>query len=123
MICEEAFLSHEGDIRNWAQQLGRQIEGDQLSFHAFFSLGEKPKIIKKHIEDYSFFTRQYLVYMFLDRIPECVIENKHAFLSTDNYDDKPTSTRDPIPIVEIDHKNLRVYEQVRNFIQSIKPKK
>jgi hypothetical protein len=33
MVCERAYLAGEGDIRQWGQQLGRQMAGDRtLSF-------------------------------------------------------------------------------------------
>jgi hypothetical protein len=120
MVCEEAFLAHEGDIRNWAQQLGRQIEGDNLSFHAFLTLGKKTEIIRKRISNRSFYTRQYILYMFLDKIPQCIIKNNNGILSTDNYDDRPTSTRTGFKIKEIDYKETLSYVDVQDFIKAMK---
>ena len=120
MICEEAFLAHEGDIRNWAQQLGRQLEGDNLSFHAFITLGKNDAIVKKSIDNKSFFTRQYTLFMFLDIIPNCVIENRDGILSTDNYDDKPTNTKLKINVVEINYKDILDYKNAKLFIDKVK---
>jgi len=122
MVCEEAFLAHDSDIRNWAQQLGRQFEGGQnLSFHAFLTLGKNNAIVKKIVEGKSFYTRQYTVFMFLDKIPKCVIRDKNGILSTDNYDDKPTSKRENFPIKEIDYKECLEYEKAKEFIKGLKP--
>ncbi len=120
MICEEAFLAHEGDIRNWAQQLGRQLEGDNLSFHAFITLGKNDSIVKKIINNKSLFTKQYTLFMFLDIIPNCVIENGDGILSTDNYDDKPTNRKTEFKICEIDYKCLLEYKKAMNFIHTFR---
>ncbi len=123
MICEEAFLAHEGDIRNWAQQLGRQLEGENLSFHAFITLGNNNSIVKKSINNHSFFTKQYTMFMYLDTIPNCIIDNKKdkkGILSTDNYDDKPTNTKTNFEIKPINYKTLLDYTKAKQFVDEIR---
>ncbi|MCP5517583.1 MAG: hypothetical protein H7A45_10045 [Verrucomicrobiales bacterium] len=40
MVCENAVLVSENDVRAWGQQLGAQMAGErQLAFAPFFSLG------------------------------------------------------------------------------------
>lgn len=47
--CYEAWLAHEGDLRNWGQQIGMQMMGYQLNMHPYIT-AEKPKIIKSFFE-------------------------------------------------------------------------
>ncbi len=51
IICKNATLAHEGDIRNWGQQLGQQTIGRSLRFNLLqkFDIG-KPIIRKSNQE-------------------------------------------------------------------------
>lgn len=38
--CYEAVLAHEGDIRNYSQQIGKQMLGGNLNLHPYFEIGK-----------------------------------------------------------------------------------
>lgn len=121
IICEEALLAHEGDIRNWGQQLGSQYDSQsRLSFHPFFTLGKNDSIVEKSINQKKLVTKQYSVFIFLDKIPDTIIEKKKGSLSFDNYDDKPSNENKNFEIVEIDFSNLLTYEKSQEYISKLK---
>lgn len=120
IICEEALLAHEGDIRNWGQQLGSQYETQgRLSFHPFFTLGCNYDISEKKIGNKRMFLTQHLIFFFLDKIPDTIIDNAKGILSTDNFDDCPTNTVKKFEIKEIPYSKLLKYKEAKEFIKSI----
>lgn len=46
--CHRAYLSSEGDIRQWAQQIGNQMNGGHLSFYPYIS--QSASRIEYHIK-------------------------------------------------------------------------
>ncbi len=117
MICDEALLAHEGDIRNWGQQLGRQFTKGNLDFHPFFTLGSNKDIVKVTIGEAEKFTKQYLLYVFLESLPLHIINLESGLLSTENYDDSPTSKIMYFKIREIDHKKIMSFQDSKQFIE------
>lgn len=119
MICDEALLAHEGDIRNWGQQLGRQFTKGNLDFHPFFTLGYNKDIVKVTIGENVKFTKQYLLYVFLESLPQHIINLGSGLLSTENYDDSPTSKIKYFKIREIDHKKIMSFQESKKFIEEM----
>lgn len=119
LVFDEAFLPHENDIRNLAQQLGRQQESGELKFHPFITLGKNNSIVMKNIDKENRFTRQYSVFMFLSRIPKCVFQNGYGLKSYDNYDDTPINKKAKFIIKEIDYKQMKEYKESRKFIDTL----
>lgn len=119
LVFDEAFLPHENDIRNLAQQLGRQQESGELKFHPFITLGKNNSIVMRNIDKENRFTRQYSVFMFLSRIPKCVFQNGYGLKSYDNYDDTPINKKAKFIIKEIDYKQMKEYKESRRFIDTL----
>lgn len=119
LVFDEAFLPHENDIRNLAQQLGRQQESGELKFHPFITLGKNNSIVMRNIDKENRFTRQYSVFMFLSRIPKCVFQNGYGLKSYDNYDDTPINKKAKFIIKEIDYKQMKEYKESRKFIDTL----
>lgn len=119
LVFDEAFLPHENDIRNLAQQLGRQQESGELKFHPFITLGKNNSIVMRNIDKENRFTRQYSVFMFLSRIPKCVFQNGYGLKSYDNYDDTPINKKAKFIIKEIDYKQMKEYKESRKFIDNL----
>lgn len=119
LVFDEAFLPHENDIRNLAQQLARQQESGELKFHPFITLGRNNSIVIKKIDGVNRFTRQYSVFMFLSRIPKCVFQNRCGLKSFDNYDNTPINKISRFKIKEIDYKLLKEYKNSRKFIDNL----
>lgn len=118
MICEEASLSDEGDIRAWGQQLGRQIEDGTLGFYPFYTLGNNREVVRvmdsagvKHL------TRQYVLFVFLEKIPNAIIMKDAGILATDNYDDTPINSKKKFVIVDFKHSEYMNYTDYHNFIR------
>ena len=66
MVCYEAHLPHEGDIRNWAQQIGRQMcDGEYLEFSPYLDLQELGVVIR---DSESF--KLYQAEIYLKRVPQ-----------------------------------------------------
>lgn len=119
LVFDEAFLPHENDIRNLAQQLGRQQESGELKFHPFITLGKNNSIVIRNIDGVNRFTRQYSVYMFLSRIPKCVYQNKCALKSYENYDNTPINKIAKFKIKKIEYKLMKEYKESRKFIDGL----
>jgi hypothetical protein len=120
IVCEEALLAHEGDIRNWGQQLGSQYEAlGRLSFHPFFTLGKNKSLAIRTIDNKKITTKQYFLFIFLDKIPITIIQKGQGSLSTDNYDDNPTNKNHNFIIREIDYKNLLEYQKAKIYIKDL----
>lgn len=66
MICKEAHLASEADIRPWGQQIGRQMAGEDLQFYAFFETSDGRPIRNQQGDIY----KPYYLSMFLSEIPE-----------------------------------------------------
>lgn len=65
MVCYQAHLPHEGDIRNWGQQIGRQMcGGEPLEFSPYLDL----KRLGVEREDDTVFTH-FQATIFLKKIP------------------------------------------------------
>lgn len=74
MICENAVLVSENDIRAWAQQVGAQMAGErQLALAPFFTLGE-PCLI----EDGSQVCKLYEIHLHLRNLPARVVQIRGA---------------------------------------------
>lgn len=66
MVCYEAHLPHEGDIRNWAQQIGRQMcHGEYLDFSPYLDLDDLGVVNRS---GHSFKLYQAVIY--LKRVPK-----------------------------------------------------
>lgn len=65
MRCEQAYLSSESDIRVWAQQIGRQMTGQNLDFEPF--LKQTPPTVERD-NNLNFF-QHYRVTFFLTKRP------------------------------------------------------
>lgn len=120
MICDEALLAHEGDIRNWGQQLGRQLAKANLDFHPFFKLGHKNEIVRIILDNKQKFTRQYMLYVFLESIPQVLVDINAGLLSTENYDDSPTNKIKKFKFIEIEQNEVVNYKEMRHFIDHLK---
>jgi len=119
MICDEALLAHEGDIRNWAFQLGKQLAKGDLDLHPFFKLGENNDVVKISLATKAYFTKQYMLYIFLESIPGNVIEVNAGQLSTENYDDSPLSRIKNFKVKEIQQNKVFHYQEMRDYINSL----
>ncbi len=64
MVCENAYLAGEGDIRVWSQQIGRQMVGENLHFEPFIKQG-KPTTGFDENSPY----RKYIVIFYLTQLP------------------------------------------------------
>lgn len=52
MSCHKAVLASEADLRQWAQQIGQQMnEGKHLQFKPFFKITKRKELIKYNEED------------------------------------------------------------------------
>ncbi|MFA8436813.1 MAG: hypothetical protein ACEPOZ_20085 [Marinifilaceae bacterium] len=47
--CYESALAHEGDIRQWAQQIGRQMLGENFKMYPYFNI-DTPIVAKSETE-------------------------------------------------------------------------
>ncbi len=65
MMCKEAALAGENDIRAWGQQLGKNMAGDNLTFEPFFHIRSDPP---KRNELLGFY-KPYLLTMHLTKLP------------------------------------------------------
>lgn len=66
MSCEDAYLAGEADIRQWGQQIGRQMNGNEnLAFSPF--LRQPPPVVRKTRDDRL--SRCYLVEFELEHLP------------------------------------------------------
>ena len=75
MICKNAVLVSEADIRQWGQQIGKQMnENSNLSFETFFEI-ENGKPQKKNLEYY----KPYYLSYFLSELPDNISDIKERF--------------------------------------------
>lgn len=119
LICEEALLHHENDIRNFSQQIGRQFEnGGNLGFCPFMTIGYQKDIIKKTINGETLVLNQYSAFLFLNKFPKCLSDGKGR-IWLNNYDDTPTNTEEKFKIKEINYKSIVSYEESNTYIQGI----
>jgi len=128
MVCYEAVLLHEDDLRNWAQQIGAQIatggEHTNLSFFPFFKI-LSPQIRSLKIKNEKIFFKHYFYTSYLQKIPgkdadrfliydtEDPIENGWE----DNYDDIPSNVKFRFRIRKIrDHEILDDYDRFKKYV-------
>lgn len=75
--CENAFLAHEGDIRNWGQSLGQQSIGKDTEHRLIYfdysntMILEKPIIVPGQKEFY----KHYVAIFYLKSLPKDQLEN------------------------------------------------
>lgn len=78
MTCHEAFLSSEGDIRQWGQQIGRQMDDDEnLSFYPFITPIKKSKKFDSISKEVF---KPYEVVFYLKAIPTKNNELRNKYL-------------------------------------------
>ena len=119
MICFEAQLSGENDMRQWAQQIGGQMSGGRLEFFPYFETieidlnqnitqtnSEKPlfKVINHHI-----------IVMHLRTIPTTVIEAKGAIIWDDNYANTAKNIVQNIKINTIEKSDYQSYSSLLSW--------
>ncbi len=79
MKCSNAFLAGEGDIRQWAQQIGKQMNNDNwLNFLPFMELSDTPKNQKKGKKWYKF----YEVTIYLTKKPDIGNDEENTKFNT-----------------------------------------
>lgn len=86
VVCKNGTLSHEGDIRAFAQQLGAQAIGTKfLKFHGDFEI-ERPAFVR----DRSQWTLEYTIAFTLSEMPsEFERKLKHVLVvDAKNHDDQ-----------------------------------
>ncbi|GIW83328.1 MAG: hypothetical protein KatS3mg105_5135 [Gemmatales bacterium] len=68
---EHAYLSGQSDIRQWAQQLGRQIFGGDLQLDMNWDDHEPPRVVRERCGDRRVFVKLYVVtlYVYFDVLP------------------------------------------------------
>lgn len=102
--CEKAYLTHEGDIRNWGQTLGRQVVGKTKQNRDYYFNYRSNKLIKQVevINEGRYFFKHFTATFFLTSIPkpeELMEENdmsKGKFLWKDG-EEKAIFISDQIP--------------------------
>lgn len=79
MCCRNAFLAGEGDIRQWAQQIGKQMNNDNyLNFLPFMRMEKAPMAQKKEGNWYKF----YEVTIYLTKKPDLGTEEENQKFET-----------------------------------------
>lgn len=80
LICKNAILTSEGDIRQWGQQIGSQMNRNQaLKFEPFFEINIGKPIVKYG----EYFKPYYLIY-FLSDLPSD-IPNIQSLFNNQQY--------------------------------------
>ena len=80
--CENAFLAHEGDIRNWGQSLGQQTIGKNTQNRlVYFDYSntikmDSPEVVKNNSEFYKHYTATF----FLKNLPTDNLANGKKML-------------------------------------------
>lgn len=125
-ICLESLLMHEEDIRNWAQQIGRQMAGGQLLNLLPFQHKGKETIRKVSYYN-SFLNKQdkkwvkhYLFGVYLSSLPTEWIKENKVMVVDDNYEDTPVNTKYDIKICKTSLEIVDNYDKLHAFIESNK---
>lgn len=66
--CEDAWLAGESDIRQWSQQIGRQMTGDLLEFEPF--VDQKSEVVQRDGGFYKLYTAKFK----LNKVPKELID-------------------------------------------------
>ena len=119
MSVEESLLAHEGDIRNWSQQIGAQLAKETfLKFLPFFTISNVPEIIIK-TELNNRFTKQYLMIMFLSSIPGEIRNKMACLVSKENYENSPNNRIELKKIKTIDYKTISNFSSIQDYIATM----
>lgn len=75
--CENAFLAHEGDIRNWGQSLGQQTIGkNQQHRLVYFDFSNSMEVRQPDIKlSNGHFYKHYTAIFYLKSLPKDILEN------------------------------------------------
>lgn len=120
MICFEAFLSNEGDLRQWTQQIGKQMNLNKfLEFFPFYSTTNK-EYLKITLPDKStkIVSHQVVVY-YLSRLPEVILKEAKSLIWDDNYENTPNNIPYLTDIIKYDEIKIKKYKDFKHDIHNL----
>lgn len=120
LICFEAILSNEGDLRQWTQQIGKQMNLNKfLDFFPFYSTTNK-QYLKITLPDQStkFVSHQVVVY-YLSKLPEVTLKETKTLIWDDNYENTPNNSPSTIDFIEYKELEINDYKKFKQKINNL----